>query len=199
MWFAERIPFTFPEFIFIGGKSRRGAFQPQRKTRGDRMRARLQEVKTRLRERMHDTIPEQGKWLRAVVTVTGYFAYHAVPTNSRALGADITHRSLAAHAQATRPEGRDDVGAYDEDCCVLAAATSNPASMAGQAVCRQPPTVGAECANCACSDLCGGAQHWASLLRFRTGSPGGSYCALVEKARVDQFIDCPAPEVCGCS
>ena len=32
---------------------------------------------------MHQPIPEQGKWLKQVVT--GYFAYHAVPTNSRAL------------------------------------------------------------------------------------------------------------------
>jgi len=49
------------------------------------MRARLQEIKVQLLERMHDAIPEQGRWLKAVVT--GYFAYHAVPTNSRALGA----------------------------------------------------------------------------------------------------------------
>ena len=38
---------------------------------------------------MHDAIPEQGRWLKAVVT--GYFAYHAVPTNSRALGAFRYH------------------------------------------------------------------------------------------------------------
>ena len=95
--------FTFLGFIFICGKSRRGAFLLQRKTRADRMRARLQEVKARLRERMHDTIPEQGRWLRAVVT--GYFAYHAVPTNSRALGAfryhvtDLWRRSLRRRSQ----------------------------------------------------------------------------------------------------
>jgi hypothetical protein len=76
--------FTFLGFIFKCGKTRSGAFQLQRKTRGDRMRARLQEIKVQLRERMHDAIPEQGKWLKAVVT--GYFAYHAVPTNFRALG-----------------------------------------------------------------------------------------------------------------
>jgi len=81
--------FTFLGFIFICGKTRSGAFQLQRKTRGDRMRARLQEIKVQLRERMHDAIPEQGKWLKAVVT--GYFAYHAVPTNSRALGAFRYH------------------------------------------------------------------------------------------------------------
>jgi len=77
--------FTFLGFTFICGKSRRGAFLLHRKTRGDRMRARLQEIKAQLRSRMHEPIPEQGRWLRAVVT--GFFAYHAVPTNSRALGA----------------------------------------------------------------------------------------------------------------
>jgi len=74
-----------------------------RKTRGDRMRARLQEVKAQLRERMHDAIPDQGRWLRAVVT--GYFAYHAVPTNLRALGAiryhvtNLWRRSLRRRSQ----------------------------------------------------------------------------------------------------
>jgi hypothetical protein len=76
--------FAFLGFVFICGKSRRGAFQLQRKTRGDRMRATLQEIKAQLRVRMHDAIPAQGRWLRTVVA--GYFAYHAVPTNSRALG-----------------------------------------------------------------------------------------------------------------
>jgi len=56
-----------------------------------------------MRERMHDAIPEQGKWLKAVVT--GYFAYHAVPTNSRALGAfrchvtDLWRRTLKRRSQ----------------------------------------------------------------------------------------------------
>jgi RNA-directed DNA polymerase len=76
--------FTFLGFIFICGRSRRGAFLLHRKTRADRMRARLQEIKRTLRKRMHATIPEQGKWLKSVVT--GYSAYHAVPTNIRALG-----------------------------------------------------------------------------------------------------------------
>ena len=55
------------------------SFQLKRKTRRDRMRAKLQEIKEELRQRMHQPIPEQGTWLRQVVT--GYFAYHAVPTN----------------------------------------------------------------------------------------------------------------------
>jgi len=95
--------FTFLGFTFICGKSRRGAFLLHRKTRGDRMRATLREIKAQLRERRHDAIPDQGRWLRSVVT--GYFAYHAVPTNFRALGAfhhhvtDLWRRSLRRRSQ----------------------------------------------------------------------------------------------------
>ena len=60
-----------------------------RKTRGDRMRARLLEIKEELRQRMHQSIGEQGRWLAQVVR--GYFAYHAVPTNHAALAAFRVH------------------------------------------------------------------------------------------------------------
>jgi len=95
--------FTFLGFIFMCGKSRRGAFQLQRKTRRDRMRAKLGEIKEQLRERMHEPIPEQGRWLKQVVT--GFFAYHAVPTNSKALSAfrhyvtDLWRRTLRRRSQ----------------------------------------------------------------------------------------------------
>jgi RNA-directed DNA polymerase len=95
--------FSFLGFTFISGRSRRGAFQLQRKSRGDRMRTRLREVKEQLRSRMHHTIPEQGRWLRAVVA--GFFAYHAVPTNARALNAfrhyvtDLWRRTLRRRSQ----------------------------------------------------------------------------------------------------
>jgi RNA-directed DNA polymerase len=97
--------FTFLGFTFICGKSRRGTFQLQRKTRRDRMRAKLQEIKEQLRSRMHEAIPEQGRWLKAVVT--GFFAYHAVPTNARALNAfrhyvgDLWRRTLRRRSQKT--------------------------------------------------------------------------------------------------
>src|SRR3982075_3225570 len=85
--------FNFLGFTFICGKSRQGKFLIHRKTRRDRMRAKLQQVKEEMRRRMHQPIPQQGKWLRQVVT--GYFNYHAVPTNSRALAlfwVEITKR-----------------------------------------------------------------------------------------------------------
>src|SRR5580692_5739721 len=75
--------FNFLGFTFISGKSRRGGFLVKRKSRRDRMRAKLQTIKQELRQRMHQPIPQQGKWLKQVVA--GYFRYHAVPTNSRAL------------------------------------------------------------------------------------------------------------------
>jgi group II intron reverse transcriptase/maturase len=75
--------FNFLGFTFICGKSRKGKFLIKRKTRQDRMRAKLRTIKEEMRRRMHQSIPEQGKWLRQVVT--GYFNYHAVPTNFRAL------------------------------------------------------------------------------------------------------------------
>jgi RNA-directed DNA polymerase len=75
--------FTFLGFTFICGKSRRGKFLLWRKSRRDRLQAKLLAVKEELRRRMHQPIPRQGEWLRQVVT--GYFAYHAVPTNTRAL------------------------------------------------------------------------------------------------------------------
>jgi hypothetical protein len=49
----------------------------------------LREIKDELRQRMLQPIPEQGRWLKLVIT--GYYAYHAVPTNSRSLRAFRDH------------------------------------------------------------------------------------------------------------
>jgi group II intron reverse transcriptase/maturase len=75
--------FTFLGFTLVCGKSRRGHFLIHRKTRRDRMTAKLKEIKDELRRRMHDPISKHGIWLKQVVT--GFYAYHAVPTNFRAL------------------------------------------------------------------------------------------------------------------
>jgi RNA-directed DNA polymerase len=77
--------FTFLGFTLICGKSRRGNFLLKRRSRRDRMQAKLLEVGEELRRRMHQPIPEQGEWLKQVVA--GYIAYHAVPTNWAALDA----------------------------------------------------------------------------------------------------------------
>jgi RNA-directed DNA polymerase len=81
--------FTFLGFTFICSKTRRGKFQIKRKSRRDRMQAKLQAIKQELRRSMHQPIPRQGRWLQQVVT--GYFNYHAVPTNSSTLTAFLFH------------------------------------------------------------------------------------------------------------
>jgi RNA-directed DNA polymerase len=85
--------FNFLGFTLICGKSRRGNFLLKRRSRRDRMRAKLREVSEGLRRRMHQPIPEQGRWLRQVVA--GFFAYHAVPTNSAAL--ETFHHYVTVH------------------------------------------------------------------------------------------------------
>jgi len=95
--------FNFLGFTFMCGKSRQGFFLLKRKTRRDRMRAKLRMVKQEMRRRMHQPIPEQGRWLWHVVR--GYFNYHAVPMNTRALAvfrAEIArswHRVLNRRSQ----------------------------------------------------------------------------------------------------
>jgi RNA-directed DNA polymerase len=56
-----------------------GKFIVLRQTMAVRMRAKLAEIKTELRKRMHESVEGLGKWLRAVVN--GYYRYHAVPRN----------------------------------------------------------------------------------------------------------------------
>ena len=75
--------FKFLGFEFICGRSRRGDFQLKRKSRADRMRKKLKEVKAKLLAMRHEPVRDQGRWLGAVMR--GYCAYHAVPTNLRAL------------------------------------------------------------------------------------------------------------------
>jgi group II intron reverse transcriptase/maturase len=75
--------FNFLGFTHICGRSRRGKFLLKRKSRRDRVRAKLKEIKEELRRRMHRPIPEQGNWLAQVIR--GFFNYHAVPTNFAAL------------------------------------------------------------------------------------------------------------------
>jgi RNA-directed DNA polymerase len=98
--------FNFLGFTFICGKSRDGKFLIKRKSRRDRVRAKLKEIKKELRRCMHADIADHGKWLKQVVT--GFFNYHAVPTNSQTLVAfrhhvlDIWRRTLKRRSQKDR-------------------------------------------------------------------------------------------------
>ena len=147
--------FKFLGFTHICGQSRRGKFLLKRKTRRDRMRAKLTEIKEELRRRMHQPIPEQGQWLAQVVR--GFFAYHAVPTNFPALRASITtsrSSGCARYSAAARRIARR--GTDDADRSRLSPAANNPSSVAERSLCRHTPEVGAACGNSARAVLCGG-------------------------------------------
>ncbi len=98
--------FNFLGFTFICGQSRRGRFLLKRKSRGERIRTKLKELREEMRSRRHHPVPEQGKWLGQVVR--GFFAYHGVPTNIRALNVfrhrvmDLWRRSLRRRSQRDR-------------------------------------------------------------------------------------------------
>ncbi len=69
------------------------------------MRAKLGEIKEELRRRLHQPIPIQGDWLKQVVS--GFNAYHAVPTNGRALRAFRKHVKALWYRTLKRRSQRD--------------------------------------------------------------------------------------------
>ena len=76
--------FNFLGFTHICGKKRsNGMFTVYRRTISKRDRAKLKEIKTGLRRRMHEPVPQVGKWLKTVVE--GHNRYYGVPSNRQAL------------------------------------------------------------------------------------------------------------------
>jgi group II intron reverse transcriptase/maturase len=98
--------FNFLGFTHVCGKTMAGHFGLRRFTISKRLRAKLREVKTELLRRRHLPVPEQGRWLAAVVR--GHLAYYAVPGNSPAVNAFRTqatwhwYRALRRRSQRTR-------------------------------------------------------------------------------------------------
>jgi RNA-directed DNA polymerase len=75
--------FNYLGFTHICGKTRKGRFTVLRQTIRKRMQAKLKEIRSELRRRMHDPPDEVGQWLRAVVS--GHIRYYGVPTNNVAI------------------------------------------------------------------------------------------------------------------
>ena len=98
--------FDFLGFTHICAEGRNGRFWVKRITIAKRMRAKLQEVKDQLRQRMHLPGPEQGRWLASVIS--GHMAYYAVPGNRAAITAfrdQVTrywYKTLRRRSQKTR-------------------------------------------------------------------------------------------------
>jgi group II intron reverse transcriptase/maturase len=95
--------FDFLGFTHCCGRTRKGKFMVLRLTSAKRMRAKLHAVKIELRRRMHRPMPEQGQYLRAVVT--GHARYFGVPFNGARLRtfryqiAGLWHRTLCRRSQ----------------------------------------------------------------------------------------------------
>src|ERR1700694_4257229 len=96
--------FNFLGFTHICVKKRsNGMYTVLRQTIRKRLQAKLNEVKAALQRRMHEPIPEQGKWLHAVVG--GHIRYYGVPMNQPALTIFrfrvgwYWHRSLSRRSQ----------------------------------------------------------------------------------------------------
>ena len=75
--------FDFLGFTHICGQTRKGRFQVRRKTMRKRVRAKLKEVKAELWRRMHQPVPDVGRWLHSVLR--GHYRYYGVPGNSSPL------------------------------------------------------------------------------------------------------------------
>jgi RNA-directed DNA polymerase len=105
-WRGEGKPetFNFLGFTHICVKKRsNGRFTVLRQTIRKRLQAKLNEVKAELQRRMYEPIPEQGKWLQAVVR--GHLRYYGVPLNQNALWifrfqvGRLWHRALSRRSQ----------------------------------------------------------------------------------------------------
>ncbi len=96
--------FNFLGFTHICIKKRsNGRFTVLRQTIRKRLQAKLKEVKADLQWRMHEPIPELGRWLQAVVR--GPIQYYGVPMNTAALWLFrsqvgwLWHRALSRRSQ----------------------------------------------------------------------------------------------------
>lgn len=83
--------FDFLGFTHICGRTKNGKFTVLRHSIGKRIRAKLKELETELRRRLHHPVPVVGKWLRVVLL--GHYRYYGIPGNNRKLGSFKYHLS----------------------------------------------------------------------------------------------------------
>jgi RNA-directed DNA polymerase len=102
--------FNFLGFTHICAKMRDGRFWVRRITISKRVRAKLREVKDQFKQRRHQPVPEQGRWLASVVR--GHMAYYAVPGNRATVASFRTqvtrhwYKALRSRSQRSRLDWR---------------------------------------------------------------------------------------------
>ena len=98
--------FDFLGFTHICARSKNGRFWVKRITIAQRRRAKLVDINSQLKQRMHWPIPEQGQWLASVIR--GHRAYYEVPGNTDTIGSFRTqvtqrwYKALRRRSQKTR-------------------------------------------------------------------------------------------------
>jgi group II intron reverse transcriptase/maturase len=125
---AKPETFTFLGFTHYCGMNGKGQFNVWRRTAGKRMAAKLAQLATALRQRMHEPVSQVGAWLQRVVS--GYYQYHAVPGNSRTLHR-FRHRlgRLWRQILCRRSQKRRMNWARFNQVCAVAAAAQSSASL----------------------------------------------------------------------
>jgi RNA-directed DNA polymerase len=104
---AKPETFTFLGFTHHCATNSKGHFVVRRQTVPQRMQATLRAIKAKLRQRMHEPVNMVGAWLKRVVS--GYYQYHAIPENQRALRrfrdrlCDMWRSMLGRRSQRSRP------------------------------------------------------------------------------------------------
>jgi RNA-directed DNA polymerase len=164
--------FRFLGFTHICGKRRDGGFTVYRHTDRKRFQAKLRDVSEKLRRMMHRPIPEQARYLAAVVR--GHTRYYGVPFNSGAITrfrfavVHIWHWFLRRRSQRNRMtwERMSRLASRWIPCrpCLP--------TLSVQTAPRPIPEVGAQCGSPARWDLCGG--PWATRVPTATRSRAGS-------------------------
>lgn len=98
--------FDFLGFTHYCGWTHKGKFTVRRRSKRQRVRAKLKELKDELMRRRHDPVPEVAAWLRRVVE--GHYRYYGVPGNIRALShfryhiIQLWYRALRRRSQKSR-------------------------------------------------------------------------------------------------
>jgi len=98
--------FNFLGFTHICATSTAGRFWIRRIMIGKRMRVKLKALNEQLKQRRHEPVPVQGRWLASVLR--GHVAYYAVPGNTDAVKAfryQVTRhwfKALRRRSQRTR-------------------------------------------------------------------------------------------------
>jgi group II intron reverse transcriptase/maturase len=90
----DRLPtFDFLGFTHYCSTSLRGRFVVKRKTQGKRMIRKLKEIRAEMRDRRHETMEDQHRWLSAVLR--GHYRYYGLPANSDCLMTFTYHVRMA--------------------------------------------------------------------------------------------------------